>query len=97
MLSSQRHPTVWVDAPPSCAGLTSPVLLCHREFFSDENGNLLQIGDTVRYERLADTLEAIATHGADAFYTGRIAEDLIRDVQEAGTVHVLLSVTAVFF
>lgn len=97
MLSSQRHPTVWVDAPPSCTGLTSLVLLCHREFFSDENGNLLQIGDTVRYERLADTLEAIAAHGADAFYTGRIAEDLIRDVQEAGTVHALLSVTTVFF
>ncbi|XP_074526059.1 gamma-glutamyltransferase 5a [Halichoeres trimaculatus] len=55
-----------------------------RKLFSDENGKLLQTGDLVKFEKLADTLEVIAKHGADAFYTGRIAEDLIRDIQEAG-------------
>lgn len=55
-----------------------------RKLFSDKNGNLLKTGDTVKFEKLADTLETIANHGADAFYTGRIAEDLIRDIQEAG-------------
>ncbi|XP_061907682.1 gamma-glutamyltransferase 5a isoform X2 [Entelurus aequoreus] len=55
-----------------------------RELFSDQNGNLLQTGDVVKYETLADTLATIADLGADAFYTGKIAEDLIRDIQEAG-------------
>ncbi|XP_038560673.1 gamma-glutamyltransferase 5a isoform X1 [Micropterus salmoides] len=55
-----------------------------RKLYSDKNGNLLKTGDIVRFEKLADTLETIANHGADAFYTGRIAEDLIRDIQEAG-------------
>ncbi|XP_044052964.1 gamma-glutamyltransferase 5a isoform X2 [Siniperca chuatsi] len=55
-----------------------------RKLFSDKNGNLLKTGDIVKFEKLADTLEIIANHGADAFYTGRIAEDLIRDIQEAG-------------
>ncbi|KAM3610452.1 uncharacterized protein V6R79_004118 [Siganus canaliculatus] len=55
-----------------------------RKLFSDENGNLLKTGDVVRFEKLADTLETIANDGADAFYTGRIAEDLVRDVREAG-------------
>ncbi|XP_037113743.1 gamma-glutamyltransferase 5a [Syngnathus acus] len=55
-----------------------------RELFSDKHGNLLKIGDLVKFETLANTLETIANLGADAFYTGKIAEDLIRDVQEAG-------------
>ncbi|XP_041856660.1 gamma-glutamyltransferase 5a [Melanotaenia boesemani] len=55
-----------------------------RKLFSDKNGSLLKIGDIVKFEKLADTLEMIATYGADIFYTGRIAEDLIRDIQEAG-------------
>ncbi|XP_029959888.1 gamma-glutamyltransferase 5a [Salarias fasciatus] len=55
-----------------------------RRLFSDEKGNLLKTGDVVKFEKLADTLEVIANEGADAFYSGRIAEDLIRDIQEAG-------------
>uniref|UniRef100_A0A667ZRB8 Gamma-glutamyltransferase 5a n=1 Tax=Myripristis murdjan TaxID=586833 RepID=A0A667ZRB8_9TELE len=54
------------------------------KLFSDEHGNLLKTGDIVKFEKLADTLEIIANEGADAFYTGKIAEDLIRDIQEAG-------------
>ncbi|XP_049619489.1 gamma-glutamyltransferase 5a isoform X1 [Syngnathus scovelli] len=55
-----------------------------RELFSDKHGNLLKIGDLVKFETLANTLETVANLGADAFYTGKIAEDLIRDIQEAG-------------
>lgn len=62
------------------------LLLSFRKLFSDANGNLLKPGDIVKFEKLADTLEMIADQGADVFYTGRIAEDLIRDVQEAGIV-----------
>ncbi|XP_041644082.1 gamma-glutamyltransferase 5a [Cheilinus undulatus] len=55
-----------------------------RKLFSDKNGRLLQTGDIVKFEKLADTLEVIANHGADPFYTGSIAKDLIQDIQEAG-------------
>ncbi|XP_022052608.2 gamma-glutamyltransferase 5a [Acanthochromis polyacanthus] len=55
-----------------------------RKLFSDDSGNLLKVGDIVKFEKLADTLEFIANHGADGFYSGRIAEDLIRDIQDAG-------------
>ncbi|XP_078106362.1 gamma-glutamyltransferase 5a [Sander vitreus] len=55
-----------------------------RKLYTDKNGNLLKTGDIVKFEKLADTLEMIANHGADAFYRGRIAEDLIHDIQEAG-------------
>ncbi|XP_068617139.1 gamma-glutamyltransferase 5a [Brachionichthys hirsutus] len=66
--------------PDSDTNQTQPL----KKLFSDENGNLLKTGDIVRFEKLADTLEIIAEEGPDAFYTGRIAEDLIRDIQEAG-------------
>ncbi|KAM9360699.1 gamma-glutamyltransferase 5a [Symphorus nematophorus] len=59
----------------------SPAL---REFYSDKDGNPLKAGDIIKFEKLADTLETIANDGAEAFYSGRIAEDLIRDIQEAG-------------
>ncbi|XP_034025322.1 gamma-glutamyltransferase 5a [Thalassophryne amazonica] len=55
-----------------------------RKFYSDKDGNLLNTGDIVKFEKLADTLEIIANQGADAFYTGKIAESLIQNIQEAG-------------
>uniref|UniRef100_A0A3B3Z6B9 Uncharacterized protein n=1 Tax=Periophthalmus magnuspinnatus TaxID=409849 RepID=A0A3B3Z6B9_9GOBI len=54
------------------------------KLFSDANGNPLETGDIVKFDKLADTLEAIANHGPKAFYTGKIAEDLISDIQEEG-------------
>ncbi|KAF4108429.1 glutathione hydrolase 5 proenzyme [Onychostoma macrolepis] len=38
--------------------------------------------DTLRFPQLAETMETISKEGADAFYTGKIAKDLIQDVQE---------------
>ncbi|KAJ1939623.1 hypothetical protein GGF37_004320, partial [Kickxella alabastrina] len=52
--------------------------------YTDGNGHLLNPGDTVRRPQLADTLEEIATHGAKAFYSGRIADSIVRTVQENG-------------
>uniref|UniRef100_A0AAY4C3P1 Gamma-glutamyltransferase 5a n=1 Tax=Denticeps clupeoides TaxID=299321 RepID=A0AAY4C3P1_9TELE len=55
-----------------------------RKLFTDKNGKLLKEGDTLRFEKLADTLEVIAEKGADAFYTGEIARSLISDIKDAG-------------
>lgn len=41
-------------------------------------------GDYYKCEDLAETLERIATHGADDFYTGEIAKNLVKDIQSAG-------------
>lgn len=59
---------------------TSPLY----KLYTDASGNLLNPGDIVKFEKLAETLEVIATRGPDAFYSGKIAEDLISDIQEAG-------------
>ncbi|XP_026881102.2 glutathione hydrolase 5 proenzyme isoform X1 [Electrophorus electricus] len=48
------------------------------------NKTVLRPGDTLRYPKLAETLETIARHGAEAFYTGKIAHDLISDIEGAG-------------
>jgi gamma-glutamyltranspeptidase/glutathione hydrolase len=47
------------------------------------NGTRLGLGDTMTRKRYADTLETIAKHGADAFYSGPIAETMIQAVQAA--------------
>uniref|UniRef100_A0A8C1QJ94 Uncharacterized protein n=1 Tax=Cyprinus carpio TaxID=7962 RepID=A0A8C1QJ94_CYPCA len=37
--------------------------------------------DTLKFPQLAETMETISREGANAFYTGKIANDLIQDVQ----------------
>ena len=50
------------------------------------NGTRLGAGDIMTRKRYANTLETIATHGADAFYTGLLANLTIQAVQwENGT------------
>ena len=44
----------------------------------------LREGEILRNPPLARTLSEIAKHGADAFYKGRIAENLVKDVRAAG-------------
>ncbi|KAM4745454.1 gamma-glutamyltransferase 5a [Anableps anableps] len=74
---------------PKVQGLFIPFININQslplwKLYSHKNGNQLKTGDIIKFEKLADTLELIANNGADAFYTGRIAEDLVRDVQEEG-------------
>lgn len=45
---------------------------------------------TLHYQpELADTLELIARQGRDAFYTGRVAEDIVGHLRELGGLHTL--------
>ncbi|XP_048036984.1 glutathione hydrolase 5 proenzyme [Megalobrama amblycephala] len=51
------------------------------ELFCHKNKTFFGPGDILKFPRLAETMETIAKEGADAFYTGKIAKDLIKDVQ----------------
>lgn len=54
-----------------------------RRYFYTDAGEPLPVGTRLRNPAYADTLEAIAEGGADAFYTGPIAHDIARTVQTA--------------
>uniref|UniRef100_A0A8C1HXK0 Gamma-glutamyltransferase 1b n=1 Tax=Cyprinus carpio carpio TaxID=630221 RepID=A0A8C1HXK0_CYPCA len=56
-------------------------MLC--SVFCDSTGNILQENNTITFTKLADTYEFIAENGPDAFYSGRLAESLVRDIQAA--------------
>lgn len=48
------------------------------------DGQLLQEGEIARRPALARTLRVIASQGADAFYKGPLADDIVAAVQRAG-------------
>ncbi|KAI0133399.1 gamma-glutamyltranspeptidase [Hypoxylon sp. NC0597] len=46
------------------------------------DGTLVKLGDTMTRKRYAETLQQVAEHGADVFYTGPIAEATVRYIQQ---------------
>jgi len=49
-------------------------------------GTPLKEGDVFYNPRLAETLQTLSEEGADAFYTGRVAADLIQDLSQVGSI-----------
>ena len=56
-----------------------------REYFFDAQGNPKAVGTRIINEPMGKVLQAVATDGADAFYTGPIAEAIVKAVQENTT------------
>eukprot|EP00913_Durusdinium_trenchii_P021308 g20021.t1 len=54
-----------------------------RRYFFDDAGSPLAAGTILKNPSYAETLEAIATSGADAFYRGPIAEEIVKTVRGA--------------
>ncbi|MFC5069989.1 gamma-glutamyltransferase [Flaviflagellibacter deserti] len=54
-----------------------------RAYFYDTTGALLPVGATLKNPAYAETLRAIADGGADAFYEGAIAADIVATVRNA--------------
>lgn len=52
-------------------------------YFHDAAGNPLPAGHLLKNQAYAETLKAVATGGADAFYTGAIALDIVAAAQGA--------------
>ncbi len=55
-----------------------------KAYFFDADGNPHPVGHSLKNQAYADTLRAIAERGADAFYTGPIAQAMVDKVQSAG-------------
>ncbi|XP_062446082.1 glutathione hydrolase 1 proenzyme [Rhea pennata] len=47
-------------------------------------GKILHEGDVIKMPKLANTYETIANEGADAFYTGTLAKQIIADIKSVG-------------
>lgn len=55
-----------------------------REALHDEDGRLLEPGDTIRVQGLAETLRALAEEGTDLFYHGELGHRITEHVLEGG-------------
>ncbi|HRD77928.1 MAG TPA: gamma-glutamyltransferase, partial [Hyphomicrobiaceae bacterium] len=58
------------------------------------DGRAPRVGERMRMPALAVTLEKIAREGAEAFYAGDVAEDMVRDLRELGGLHTLADFAA---
>ena len=54
-----------------------------RGYFFDADGNAVTEGSTLRNPDYGQTLRLLAEKGADGFYSGPVAEDIVRTVREA--------------
>ncbi|XP_065680176.1 glutathione hydrolase 1 proenzyme isoform X1 [Hydra vulgaris] len=54
-----------------------------RELFAPD-GTILQLGDKLARPKLARTYEQIANEGADVFYLGKMANQIVEDIRAAG-------------
>ncbi|MCP5267637.1 MAG: gamma-glutamyltransferase [Zoogloeaceae bacterium] len=62
-----------------------------RAYFYDAEGKPWPVAYTLQNPALADTLRRIASQGADAFYTGKLAADIVHKVREHNSNPGLLS------
>jgi len=56
-------------------------------YFADENGNLLDAGDTLRNPAYAHSMRLLAANGADAMVDGPLAQAIVSAVQNAPVNH----------
>jgi gamma-glutamyltranspeptidase / glutathione hydrolase len=62
--------------------------------FLTADGAVPELGFIIKQPDLANTFEAIAVQGAKGFYTGRVAEDLVRGVRATGGIWTLADLAA---
>jgi gamma-glutamyltranspeptidase / glutathione hydrolase len=62
--------------------------------FLTSSGEVPELGTLIKQPDLATTLEAIAERGAQGFYTGRVAQDLVNGVRAGGGIWTLADLAA---
>lgn len=60
--------------------------LSFSEVFCGKNGDVLKENETIRFTKLAETYRKIAEMGPNTFYEGELAQDLVTDIQAAGSI-----------
>lgn len=75
-------PRVALDWPASIAKLSADEAAAKTYL---PGGKAPEAGDIMRFPALADTLSAIASGGADAFYSGPVAEDIVATLKARGS------------
>ena len=55
-------------------------------FVNNATGELWKKGETYKRPTLAKTLRAVAEKGADEFYKGEVAKELIKDLEELNSI-----------
>ena len=59
--------------------------MCREIFVKNNKTNELYVaGDIIKRPRYATTLEIIAKQGVDAFYTGVLADKIVKEIQDRG-------------
>ena len=59
-------------------------VISHSKLYQNEDGSFKRAGDIAKNEALAETLQRIAENGAQEFYNGEIAKDIVADLQAMG-------------
>lgn len=58
---------------------------CSEVFCNQNKNDVLKEGETIKYPKLAETYKTVAEKGAQAFYEGPLAQNLVTDIQAAST------------
>lgn len=58
--------------------------------FCGEGEDVLKVNDIIKFPKLAQTYRTIAENGPNAFYEGKMAQNLVDDIQKAGRVFVFV-------
>jgi len=74
------------DYQAYCLDLLNPIIWASSEASKvyAPTGKLLQLGDTLVMKDLGNTLRELAENGSGEFYSGEIAEKLVKDCQDKG-------------
>lgn len=56
----------------------------YSEVFCGKDNDVLKENDTIKFTKLAATYTMIANEGANAFYEGQLAQNMLADIRAAG-------------
>ena len=73
--------SVYIFLQPTLQTMTSSYFINRKLLF--RNGKMVELGTVIKDQALAKTLERIRDNPED-FYTGALAEDIVKDIQDAG-------------